>query len=333
MIRPVALLAGLATVLHAGTAAASLPEMPPIHHYYGPVRMCEPGTSPFYAVDVLPGEAVTIQGGDISIQREGGGLGIHRIAGPGVSRILPEAVEPLGEIPFPNAGILQRIRIEGGVRYRIDAENNRYSGWVEIGSTGFDGSDRDLVEIRRIKFGPEARAACADIPEPLSPTPEREDYMALWLSPRPHAGPLTICLDHVAFDVRDDETALLPWHKFALARVDSGDRLVALTAGLHPLGSPNAWPSLAGPVVDDPRFIAIPSTDSTMGNMLLPNPPAIEVRIMTRADRDRFGPEGGGHVTFSFARDTGEADRAAFVRRLRPRVSDDRCYGAEAPGK
>ena len=306
------------------------PPPPPTFHYYGPVRMCEPGASPFYAIDVLPEEAVAIQGSQISIQREGGGLGIGRIAGPGVSRMLPEAIEPLGEIRLPNAGILQRMRVEGRVRYRIDAENNRYWGWVEIGSSEFDGTDQDLAQLLRIKFGPEARAACANVPETLAATPERRDDLAMWLSPRRHSAPLTICFHYLALDLRAGETAQLPWHGSAMALVDRGGQQIAITTGLHPVGSPRAWPGTAGAIVDDPRFIASSWTPGIFtSHVLLPRPAAARVRVMTRADRERFGPSGGGHVIFSFASDTGEADRAAFARRLRSRVPSDQCYEAK----
>jgi hypothetical protein len=328
VIRLPASLAVLAAALLADSAGASLPEMPPIYHYYGPVRLCSPGPSPFYAVDVLPGEAAQVQGYNLSIQQEGGGFGIGLTPGPEGSKSVGEAAELLGEIQIANAGTAQRIKVDGRIRYRINTSGNQHWGWTGIRSAEFDGSDRDRLTIDRIKFGPDAVAACAQVPESLLATPEKQNWMALWLSPRRHPGPFTLCLAYVAFDVRAGETAMLSWHDFAMARVDAGSRKIAITSGLHPLGSPHAWPGAAGALVDDPRFTAFPSTESTAGNMLLPAAPAIELRVMTRADLERWGPKGGGHVTFSFADDPGEPGRLAFARRLRSRVPGDRCYNA-----
>ena len=329
MIQPVALLAVLATAVFADTAAAiPPPPPPPRHHYYGPLRVCEPGANPFYSIDVLPGEAVATQGSDISVQNERGGLSIERIAGPGVFRILPEAIETLGEIPVPNAGIAQRARVEGSVRYRIDAENNQYSGWVEIRSSEFDGTDGDLVALKRIKFGPEARSACANVPAALAPTPERRDELASWLSPRRHPGPFTICLDYLAFDVHAAETALLPWRRnFAMALIEAGEQQVAVTTGLHPAGSPHAWTGIAGAVIDDPRFTANTWTpEPFVTNILLPRPAAVRVRLMARSERARFGPSGGAGVIFSFAQSPNDMERTAVVRRLRARSPSDQCF-------
>jgi hypothetical protein len=311
------------------TAAIPPPLPPPVYYYYGPVRLCEPGESPFYSVDVLEGEAGMAQANQLGVNQEHGAFGIDHVPGPGISMILPDAAEPIVRLEIPNAGPTQRVRMpDGRIRYRIEPNADRYADRIEIQATAFDGTDRDLEILRRIRFGEEARTACASVAATYAATPDRRDELAFWLSPKRHRGPLTLCWHGLALDVRANEFALLSWRRdFAMAIIEDGVQQVAVTTGLHPAGSPLAWTGFSGAVADDPRFAAELWEPAPFGsNVLLPRPAALRVRVMTRADRERYGPDGGAHVTFSFAQVPADADRAAFVRRLREQTSHDHCF-------
>jgi hypothetical protein len=198
-------LAALGPGVAANAALYDVPPQRPYFHYYGPITYC----GPLFAIDVRRGEAFSDHSTSSMLQFPGGSILVNHALYP------PTASE---SVTLPGGPPLQRVlhppeegRREVSYIY-ADPRRARFSLY-RIASDLFDGTDRDFALLGRLRFGAAGRAHCARIPAARQAKPSRADPDAATYDPRQYPGPLTICLDGFAFDVRRGERVVLPWHR------------------------------------------------------------------------------------------------------------------------
>lgn len=317
----------------AGPLGASPPLPPPPHSYYGPIRICDG----LFAIDVRAGEGY-VEHGSHSIYWKGGALGVGErwIYG---SEALRHMVRALGEIELSGDVRLERVTFAPGITpdNRIlclyDTGDGGPFPKMAISSPAFDGSERDRALLERIAFGSRAQAMCAAVPDELRPMPQREDREAGWLEPVRHPGPLTICVAGFAFDVGSGEAAILPWRRDAwYFRIAAGERRMAVERLLKSIWRRGDEPDVQGSLLHDPRFLVQDVPELAVGAplRLFAGPGTRHVLLSNRADVAAYGPYGGSPVSFTFDDGASEAERQAFIARLRTRRPDDHCFEAES---
>jgi hypothetical protein len=310
--------------------AASLPDPPESHDYYGPVRACGEG----YAFDAREGEAFSDVGATHALFFPGGMLFLESWIYGGVD--MSKAAEPLGSVALPGGAHLTRLRVTWPDRapeivYHYDRKTGPLP-IVAIHSNRFDGSARDLALLGRIAFGPAAKGLCASIPERLRLSPQRDDPDAEIFDPRRRPGPLTICFAGLAFDVRASEAALLPWfpllkHFRLVGRngraTDVDVRLWSPLPRLRPgvpLGRSREVELMDGYIPTSRRL------------------PGLEEERKAHLRLVQKGPAGFAtgsdpQAQFAFDPAIGEAERRAILSRLRGQRPADRCTGEVKPAK
>lgn len=318
-------------------AAAHVPHVERSRAYYGPIRICDPQ----FAFDVLGGEGYLWSVNQHSVR-----FGRHYLS---VGRWLladeafRDIVHPLGTLDLPGVGRLERIALSSGnapertIVYLYDTHDRGPFPKMEIKSDAFDGSDRDLAPLGRFVFGERARAMCADIPEALRPSREREVADAFWVRPDRPQGPLTLCWAGLALDLRAGEALIPFWHRgWELFGVASGGASVTIQGGFASLPG-SGGSNFDGPLAASPEFELRPidPARSPFGGL----PPALQaadgsspryVRLQrpVRLPHPELAPVAG--VTFAFSGPADPTEIAAFVGRLRLRNARDACF-EEAP--
>lgn len=335
-------------MLGAAAADARTPAPPERHEYYGPIRICGEiarGEANF-AFDVHDSEAYIVEGDPdwrlTHLVLSGGGYLKIGDPSPYDEEPMRQFVRPRGDVEVPGKGLrrLQTVSpagATGAFLYVYTTEHKGHPFKSTIESSFFDGSGRDRSVLERIAFDDRAREMCAAVPDHLRAGPERERPEAFWLSPERHKGPLTVCTAGLAFDVGPGEAALLPWRwrqMWGFFRVVAGDGHTDIGGLEERVWRRGGEPDVKGPVALDPRFrrrSAGRSPSWVPNRILTSGPDSPLVLLSRRADAQPDPPDGKEPVSFTFDRPSTEADRQAFVERLRTQLPGDRCLGAGRP--
>ena len=309
------------------------PTPEPTRQYYGPLRICDAN----YAFDVSAGEGFVREGGygyfpDL-ILSTGGYLSI---GGYWTGDTGPSAryVHARGEIELQGQR-LRRFEVkppDGGSGFAYTAPGFAGSERFTIRSNRFDGSDRDRAILDRIVLGDRARQMCASVPLELRLLPERDQPEVSWLAPARHRGPLTICRAGLAFDVASEEEAMVGWGKDHLPF-----RIIAPARGTDIAGfEERVWrrtgeKDVLGPLSRDPRFVTGGSIRSLLWGQAPPSsrPDLVYAALWRRADSDPRSKQGVPALFFTFDRETTDAERQAFIARVRTQRPQDRCFAPD----
>jgi hypothetical protein len=311
-----------------GTLQAIPPALPDYHYYYGPGRAC----GAHYAFDVAVGEGFEQSGLAPSLYFPGGGMSFEGwiYSGPEYRDI----VDRLGTFDLPGGVRLERIRHGSRSSPRVEILYLYDSGArspfpiLSIRSNMFDGSARDLELLGRIRFGEAARAICANTPEALRPTPERENPDAAWLDPRVHAGPLTLCMAGVALDLRAGEAAQLPWS-------DGWPRFRLLRDGRKVDADLLLWrnepaPGLSGTLAASDHVALVEG--SIRFGLIGFNPDGdegpLQVMLFRRLPGSTRHLSTMPHLALRFERTFERAERLEIAGRLRVQRPEDACFAA-----
>ncbi|MEA3029852.1 MAG: hypothetical protein QOG13_1177 [Sphingomonadales bacterium] len=320
--------------LPAHQAAASLPLPPPTYYHYGPVRICYP----LYAVDARAGEGVIHDGSRVTIRTPG-----HRFsfgADDGMdAQIARGEARPLGELDLTGIGRFQRVELfpSNGAGRRIVylSEIGRPPARIGIFADSFDGSAADEALLRRVALGERVREMCAAVPEGLDPQGRAQDWHANWFAPARWPGPMTLCMSHLAFEVRAGEAAILPWDADANRYgIETPAFSVGVAGGFASSIDPGGLIDFDGPIAADPRFELRAGNSAALSGDLVTFAPDAEtrwMRLLRKSDIAAFGhPEPGPGLTFGFSAAASEADIAAFAGRFRARRPNDHCLEPES---
>lgn len=321
-------------------AQANVPPPIPSYAYYGPVRHCDTQ----YALEARAGEGLIVTGATDALLR----FGRHHV---GVSRMTtgyvvvddPAVIRRTGTLTLDGGVTLARYRVSSGgndarVTYLYDPGGVDGTNQVEIGSDRFDGTDRDRATLARVALGEAARALCADVPEPLRPTPARAQPDAWFMRPGPVAGPLTVCWAEVALDVERGEAVVLPWttdsNRFALIAPGfevgiAGD----FRSGSSPTGALPA--GVVGPLLSFTTHFTLGAGTRYSGVsnqfMRAAVPATNRARLLANRDIRAIGPDPGPGLTFGFSRPLADAERDALIGRVRARTATDTCFDPDRP--
>lgn len=315
----------------AGTATAIPP--PPIipHAYYGPLRVC----TDRFAFDVAAGESYEVEGGSYMLHFPGGGLTVESWIYSGMD--MSDIVRPLGFADLESGPQLQRIRLfsrnapGSEIVYLYHTGVRSMFPILSIRSNRFDGSENDLVLLRRLVLDEDIRKHCADVPQSLQLTAERENLDAGWLDTREHRGPLTVCLAGLAFDVGPGELLVLPWtaKSWPRFRMIQGE-------GRHVDFDFLLWKPLTaaptGPLADDSAFALTEGRVGINWTGFTPDR-ADGPQHMLLIQRDPTGARAlpvMPHAVFSFDPEIGADERMAIVRRLRAQKAGETCIPTDA---
>jgi hypothetical protein len=324
LLAPVALIA-----VGAPSPAGAIPPAPqPLYSYYGPIRAC----TPHFAFDVRAGEAYVHSGQDHHVR-----IGRHTFAfgepwyldGPQHR----DFVNPMGTLDVPGLGRLERVQLtarNGGGPYIAYLYDTGYRGpghKVVIRFGPFDGSDRDIAWLQRLAVGERREQMCANVPDHLRTRPEREDPDAGAISQVRHPGPLTLCWQRLALDVRRGESVIPFWLGLGTQGVAIGNTRVTIGGSYQAPFEPG-WRRVRGPLAAHPEFqVRADNAWPAAIPPVLPAPDGSEprrVRLVRLAENPDRHPYGG--VGFSFSGPTSEAGIRAFVRRLRLQTPRDSCF-------
>ena len=315
-----------------GTGApvrAHEPASEPARQYYGPLRICDEN----FAFDVSAGEGFVREGGYGSfpdlILSTGGYL---TIGGRWTGDSGPSAryVHARGEIELQGQ-TLRRFEVkppDGGTEFAYTAPGFAGSERFTIRSNRFDGSDRDRAILDRIVLGDRARQMCASVPLELRPLPERDQPEVRWLAPARHRGPLTICRAGLAFDVASDEEAMLGWGKDHLpVRIVAFARSTDIAGFDERLWRRSGEKDARGSLSRDPRFVTETPLVLLSGQVSPSGRFGIAyAALRRRADPAPSSKEGIPALFFTFDRETTDAERQAFIARVRTQHPSDRCF-------
>lgn len=323
--------------LLSATPAIAIPPVPiETYTYYGPVRHCGNG----FALDVREGEgllhstsgsAYVLSGrGDLSVERARASDPVRDLA-----LYQPDGSLVVGANQFNRFRLTALTGPGPRIGYRIDLADGSYAPMLVVRSDRFTGGDDDAESLRRISIGEEAAALCADVPVALRATAERQNEDAFWLRPTRFAGPLTICFDKLALDVRQGEAAYLPWRDDAQRfAVLTGTMEVGIAGGFNEDSHGSAPPD--GPLATDLRYRvtagAPPWTESVISTFMRAKVPATNrARLVAVVDQKRIGPDPGPGLSFGFNRPLSDDERNAFIGRVRARTPADRCFDPDFP--
>lgn len=302
----------------------------PIHSYYGPIRAC----TPHFAFDVRAGEAYTHAGREHLVR-----VGRHTYAfgepwhleGPEYR----DFFNPMGTVEVPGIGRLERIQLTArngygpSIAYLYDTGYRGPGRKLVIRFGQFDGSDRDIPSLQRLATGERRAQMCADVPDQLRARPEQENIDARWISEVRHPGPVTLCWQRLALDVRRGESVIPFWQDWSAKGVAIGNVRVTIGGSYQAPFEPT-WRRVRGPLaahrefqvrVDNSAPAAIP-----MPLRALDGSEPRRVRVVRLAENPDRHPYGG--VGFAFSGPISEAGIRAFVRRLRLQTPRDTCFEA-----
>lgn len=334
-MRRLAVLGGLTVVL-AAPATANVPPPIPIFTYYGPLRHCGEG----YALDAGTGEAMLVIGmGDATVRFGRHTLGVSRMpSGYGVITD-PAIIRRTGTLTVPGVGAFERYRVSAGtpdsvrVTYLRDpGDGVARSRWMEISSSAFDGSDGDRAVLRRVAFGERAAAMCADVPAALRPSADRLRADAFLMREPRYRGPFTWCWSAMAMDVAAGEEAVLPWTPDANRFAIVAPALEVAVAGDFRSGSSptGALPTgVLGPLLPYAMHFTLGTGSRYSGSHTYVRAGAVATnlaRLVANRDIRTIGPDPGPGLNFAFSRAVTDAERDAFIGRVRARGPSDPCF-------
>ena len=331
-------ISGIAMALAASAPiAANTPPPVPMFSYYGPVRHCGDG----FALEARAGEGLIVVGGFDAMLRIGRhNLGVSRFTAGYAIVTDPAIIRQTGTLTIEGVGTLARYRVSAGqpddarVTYLFDPGGGvDRARRIEIGSDLFDGSERDRAMLARVAFGDHAKAQCEAVPPALRPTPERVQADAFLMRGARYPGPLTVCWAHLALHAVAGESVVLPWdpdqNRFALVAPGLSVGITGdFRSGANRTGAPLA--GVAGALLGLPPYYGIVAGSNHVGvvfdYMPTGTPVTNRARLVAVADVRMLGPDPGPGLTFTFSRPLPDAERDAFIGRVRVRATSDHCF-------
>ncbi|MBC2777387.1 hypothetical protein [Parasphingopyxis marina] len=309
------------------TLAVATPPPPPFRAAYGPMPFCGEG----FVIDVTEAEAIgwrpqgslpfpsyTLRSGsrEFFVQpfRSDALHSYRPFREYAEGRAEEIELEGLGTVlrfplHFEDIDINSRLRTV----YVVDPEGMPDGFRLALLSPDFEGSERDLELIRRVRAGAPEALGCGE------PTFESREFAiaaamdggALASRPIPVPGPIFLCSAGWGFAVEEGERVTLPWNVAAgIFYLDDGR--VRLSGG-NWLRAPE--PRL-GRMVDDPR-IAVERRGGAGADMSGPRSYAL-----FRTDTSGYGRS---TVTFT-GEEAAEGDRAFLSRIELIETGDERCF-------